>query len=176
VRAEQEKIAAAELLVLQFPLWWYGPPAILKGWIDRVFVENFAYGDMDPELGVPRRYGDAGLSGRRALVIVSAGDDPGSLGPRGISGDIDSLLFPLLHGALWYVGIETLELHVIHDADHLDAAGRAAEVARLENRLVGIDTETPIGFRRLADGEYSAGRALAPELAAGRTDLGIHRG
>lgn len=30
VSAEQAKLAAAELLVIQFPLWWYGPPAILK--------------------------------------------------------------------------------------------------------------------------------------------------
>ncbi|MDN6511322.1 MAG: NAD(P)H-dependent oxidoreductase, partial [Corynebacterium sp.] len=66
IRTEHAKVAEAELLVLQFPLWWYGPPAILKGWLDRVLTENFAYGDMDPDLGVPRRYGAGGLSGRRA--------------------------------------------------------------------------------------------------------------
>jgi len=95
VRAEHEKVAKAELLVLQFPLWWYGPPAILKGWLDRVLTYGFAYdGELDPELGLPRRYGDGGLTRRRALVVVTAGDDERTIGPRGVSGNLDSLLFP----------------------------------------------------------------------------------
>ena len=49
VRAEQEKLDWAEAVVLQFPLWWYGMPAILKGWFDRVFVKGYAYGVRDPD-------------------------------------------------------------------------------------------------------------------------------
>ncbi|GAB7051225.1 NAD(P)H-dependent oxidoreductase [Catenuloplanes indicus] len=174
IRAEQAKIAAAELVVVQFPLWWYGMPAILKGWFDRVLTAGFAYGDDDPEHGVPRRYGDGGLTGRRALVVVTAGDDAGTLGPRGISGDLESLLFPLTHGILWYVGIETLDLHVVHDADTLDAAAVDHEIARLRKRLHTVGTETPIRFRRLRDGDYRETRALRADLYPGRTDLGIH--
>ncbi|WBB77742.1 NAD(P)H-dependent oxidoreductase [Micromonospora sp. WMMD882] len=174
VRAEQDKLAAAELLVLQFPLWWYGPPAILKGWFDRVLTEGFAYGDLDPDLNVPRRYGDGALTGRRALVLVTAGEDAGSIGPRGISGDIDSLLFPITHGTLWYVGIEVLGLHVVHDADGLDAAGVDREVKRLRERLDGLATEPAQPFRRLRDGDYRVGRALRDDLLPGRADLGIH--
>ncbi|MFD6097799.1 NAD(P)H-dependent oxidoreductase [Nocardiopsis flavescens] len=174
VREEQAKLAAAELLVLQFPLWWYGPPAILKGWFDRVLTEGFAYGDLDPELGVPRRYGDGGLVGRRALVVVTAGEDDRSIGSRGISGDIDSLLFPLTHGVLWYVGIDVLDLHVVHDADGLGAEGADRETGRLLDRLKGIDAQTPQRFRRLSDGDYQGTRALREDLLPGRTDLGIH--
>ncbi|GAA1617515.1 NAD(P)H-dependent oxidoreductase [Actinoplanes couchii] len=174
VRREQAELAAAELLVLQFPLWWYGPPAILKGWFDRVLTSGFAYGDMDPDLGVPRRYGDGGLTGRRALVVVTAGEDARSIGPRGISGDLESLLFPLTHGTLWYVGIETLDLHVIHDADGLDAAAVDHEVHRLKSRLRTIDDEKPRQFRRLRDGDYQGTRSLRADLLPGRTDLGIH--
>jgi NAD(P)H dehydrogenase (quinone) len=175
VRAEQAKLAAAELLVLQFPLWWYGPPAILKGWFDRVLTAGFAYGDLDPDLGVPQRYGDGGLVGRRALVLVTAGEDARSIGARGISGDLESLLFPLTHGVLWYVGIETLDLHVVHDADTLDPGGVDREVERLRKRLRTIDTEPARRFRRLRDGEYQGTRALRADLLPGRTDLGIHR-
>lgn len=176
VVAEQAKLAASQLLVLQFPLWWYGPPAILKGWLDRVLVGGFAYDDrLDPRYGVPRRYGDGGLVGRRALVVVTAGEDPGSIGPRGISGDLESLLFPLLHGTLWYVGIEALALHVVHDADGLDEDGVQREEARLRARLRGIGTEPGRPYRRLRDGEYREGRALRADLHPGRTDLGIHR-
>ncbi|MFC7430445.1 MULTISPECIES: NAD(P)H-dependent oxidoreductase [unclassified Agrococcus] len=175
VREEQGKIADAELLVLQFPLWWYGVPAMLKGWFDRVFTAGFALGDLDPELGVPRRYGDGGLTGRKALIIVTAGEDARSIGPRGISGDLDSLLFPVTHGVLWYVGIESYDLHVIHDADALDEAAVEHEVERLRARLASLGTEPTRGFRRLRDGDYRGTRALRDDLAPGRLDLHIHR-
>ncbi|MGZ3146493.1 NAD(P)H-dependent oxidoreductase [Lentzea chajnantorensis] len=174
VLEEQAKVAAAELLVVQFPLWWYGPPAILKGWFDRVLTSGFAYGDLDPEFGVPRRYGDGGLGGRKALVVVTAGEDERSIGPRGISGDLDSLLFPITHGVLWYIGIEALDLHVVHDADSFGAEQVEREVERLVTRLGGVQDERPRLFRRLRDGEYAGTRALREDLAPGRTDLGIH--
>lgn len=46
----------AEVLVFVFPTWWFGPPAILKGWIDRVFAPGIAfehgkdYGPIVPKL------------------------------------------------------------------------------------------------------------------------------
>ena len=174
VQAEQAKLAAAELLIIQFPLWWYGMPAILKGWFDRVLTSGFAHGDLDPDLGVPRRYGDGGLSGRRALVVVTAGEDARSIGSRGVSGDLDALLFPLTHGMLWFTGIETLDLHVIHDAESLDGPGVDQEVERLRSRLAGLHTEPSRPYRRLRDGDYQGTRALHPELRPGRTDLAIH--
>jgi NAD(P)H dehydrogenase (quinone) len=174
VRGEQAKLAAAVLLVLQFPLWWYGTPAVLKGWFDRVLTAGFAYGDSDPELGVPRRYCDGGLAGRRALIVVTAGEDERSIGHRGISGDLDSLLFPLTHGVLWYVGIESLALHVIHDADGLDADAVDHETRNLRDRLHGIADEPARTFRRLRDGDYAGTRALHEDLLPGRTDLAIH--
>ena len=177
VQAEHEKLARAELLVIQFPLWWYGPPAILKGWLDRALTDSFAYDtEIDPVSGFPRRYGDGGLTRRRALIVVTVGEDERTLGPRGVSGDLDSLLFPLTHGALWYVGIEALDLHIVHDADGLGSAGVDREVRRLQKRLAGVDHEPRRPFRRLRDGDYPADlRALHPDLLPGRTDLGIHR-
>ena len=53
----QQKIAKAERLVFIHPVWWYGMPAILKGFFDRVFTPGFAYSfkkmpDM-PEMAKP---------------------------------------------------------------------------------------------------------------------------
>lgn len=64
IRAEQEKLDRADALVVQFPLWWFGMPAILKGWFDRVFVQGYAYGLSAPD-GRPLGYGEGFLSGRR---------------------------------------------------------------------------------------------------------------
>ncbi|WP_367133458.1 MULTISPECIES: NAD(P)H-dependent oxidoreductase [Streptomyces] len=40
VAAEQEKLRWSDAVILQFPLWWFSAPAILKGWIDRVFTAD----------------------------------------------------------------------------------------------------------------------------------------
>ena len=42
--AEQEKLLWADTVIFQFPLWWFSMPAIMKGWIDRVYAWGFAYG------------------------------------------------------------------------------------------------------------------------------------
>lgn len=175
VRREQERLAASELLVLQFPLWWYGPPAMLKGWIDRVLQTGFAQGETDEDSGLPRRYGDGRLMGRKALIVVTAGDDQRTLGPRGVSGDLESLLFPLTHGALWYVGIEALDLHVVYEADGVDEPGRQQEERRLAERIKGLSGERPRLYRRMLGGDYDrATRALVNTVNPGRTDLAIH--
>jgi FMN-dependent NADH-azoreductase len=57
---------AAGFLVVH-PDWWGGPPAILKGWIDRVLRPGSAY--EVPE-GYGRRESEGMLQGRKALVIV----------------------------------------------------------------------------------------------------------
>ncbi|MGO2024471.1 MULTISPECIES: NAD(P)H-dependent oxidoreductase [Brevibacterium] len=175
VRREQESLAASELLILQFPLWWYGPPAMLKGWFDRVLQTGFAQGETDEDSGLPRRYGDGRLLGRKALLIVTTGDDQRTLGPRGVSGDLESLLFPLTHGALWYVGIEALDLHVVYNADGIGGAGREHEGRRLAERLRGVSSEPTRRYRKMLGGDYDrATRALVNTVNPGRTDLAIH--
>ncbi len=43
VKALQEKITAADRLIFIYPVWWYGMPARLKGFLDRIFTSGFAY-------------------------------------------------------------------------------------------------------------------------------------
>ncbi|UFJ43097.1 NAD(P)H-dependent oxidoreductase [Brevibacillus humidisoli] len=43
VEEEQILVTESDLLVMIFPVWWWAPPAILKGWIDRVFTNGFAF-------------------------------------------------------------------------------------------------------------------------------------
>lgn len=175
VRAEQQKLFAADLIVIQFPLWWYQVPAMLKGWIDRVFGGSLGSHDPDPQTGLPQRYGAGALVGKRALLVVTAGEDSKTLGSRGISGDLDSLLFGLTHGTLFYAGIAPYQTHVVYDADGLDASGVTAEVNRLTARIGGLHNEAPVRFRTMASRAYQPERALNPEFAPDRLDLGIHR-
>src|SRR5215471_18601210 len=70
VTAEQQKLLASDALILQFPLWWFGMPAILKGWVDRVFAYGLAYGYKGE--GNRYRYGDGGFKGKRAMLSLLA--------------------------------------------------------------------------------------------------------
>ncbi|MDK9702805.1 MAG: NAD(P)H-dependent oxidoreductase [Sulfuritalea sp.] len=69
VQSQVERLLAAEALVLVFPTWWFGFPAILKGWFDRVWAPGIAY-DHATDLGPikPRLH-----NLRRALAVTSLG-------------------------------------------------------------------------------------------------------
>ncbi|MFD5919979.1 NAD(P)H oxidoreductase [Kitasatospora sp. NPDC058201] len=74
VRAHMRRIEAADVIVPVFPLWWFGPPAVLKGWIDRVWNYGFAYGRSRPGLAAKRMLW-LGLSSYPAAEFAELGWD-----------------------------------------------------------------------------------------------------
>lgn len=175
IRVEQEKIHWADTLVFQFPLWWFGPPAILKGWFDRIFVQGFAQGVTDPETGRTLRYGNGGLTGKRAMVVVTVGANSATTGPRGIHGDVDEILFPLQHGTLWYSGMEVVDPFVATGVNRLSDADFPALAQKLRQRVLAIPTSTPIPFRAQDSGDYDEHLVLHPDHAPGQTGLKVHK-
>ncbi|MPZ63565.1 MAG: flavodoxin family protein [Propionibacteriales bacterium] len=174
IRAEQEKVEWADALVLQFPMWWFGMPAILKGWFDRVFVQGFAFGIKDPATGRSRRYGDNRLCGKRAMVITTYGAREASMGPRGIHGDVEDLLFPLQHGILWYAGISVVSPVLVDAANRMSDCEYELVAKDLRERLRGLSTDGTIPFRYQDRGDYDEDLVLRPELARGQTGLRVH--
>lgn len=71
LHSEIEQLKRAERLVLVFPTWWFGFPAILKGWFDRVWAPGHAY-DHASDLGpiLPR------LSNLREMNVVTTLGSP----------------------------------------------------------------------------------------------------
>ncbi|CAG7609037.1 NAD(P)H-dependent oxidoreductase [Rhodococcus opacus] len=173
IRAEQRKLAWADAVIVQFPLWWYGMPAILKGWFDRVFVEGYGYG-LRSEDGSTRRYGDGTLAGKRAMTVVSFGGSADSAGPRGINGQMDELLFPIHHGIFWYTGMSVVPPVLIDSADRLPAEHYPGVAARLIDRLSGLFTDAPLPFRSQNGGDYDARFVLHEDRAPGVTGLRAH--
>ncbi|MCX3061617.1 NAD(P)H-dependent oxidoreductase [Streptomyces beihaiensis] len=173
ILAEQEKAAWADVLVFHFPMWWFGPPAILKGWFDRVFVQGFAFG-VEDERGRTLRYGAGGLAGRRALVVTSVGARQSSFGPRGVHGHVDDVLFPLLHGTFWYTGMAALPPLVAYGADRAGTAEQRAYADRLRQRLRTLGTAEPLPYRHELGGDYDEDLVLRPHVAPGRTGLAAH--
>src|SRR5688572_25262895 len=80
VQRNVENLLWADLVVLQFPLWWFGMPAILKGWMDRVFVYGKLYSSS-------RRFHSGMCAGKRAMLSVTAGSSKDACAPDGKEGD-----------------------------------------------------------------------------------------
>ena len=155
VRAEIEKLLWADALILQFPLWWYAMPAILKGWVDRVYAYGFAYGvgeHSDKHWG--DRFGEGTLAGKRAMLIVTTGGWEEHYAARGVNGPIDDLLFPINHGILYYPGYDVLPPFVAYRVDRLDEAGFEPVAERLRERMRTLATTPPIPYRRQNGGDY----------------------
>ncbi|MDX3088057.1 NAD(P)H-dependent oxidoreductase [Streptomyces sp. ME02-6978a] len=177
VRAEQEKLLWSDTVIFQFPLWWYSMPAILKGWVDRVFTYRFAYGvgeHSDTRYG--ERYGEGTLAGRKALLSVTVGGPEAHYAARGINGPIDDLLFPIHHGILYYPGIEPLPPFVLHGADRMTDEEYADAAKAWERRLLTLESTEPIPFRPQNFGDYEIPSLQLKEglEPAGRTGFGLH--
>jgi NAD(P)H dehydrogenase (quinone) len=155
VEAELKKVLWCDLLILQVPLWWFSVPAMLKGWIDRVFMYGAVYGGG-------RRFDAGRLRGRRAMISTSTGAYPEMLGVGGLVGHVDVVLWPLQNGTLAYTGFDVLPPFIAHSVPWIDDAGRADLLDTYEQRLNGIETDDPIDFHPLAD--FGQDWRLRPEV------------
>lgn len=120
IAERQREVFACDVLMLNFPMWWYGPPAILKGWIDRVLAAGFAY-DRD------RRYATGQLAGRAGMLTVTTGSPPErytDVGERSFL-TMEQLLRPLQKGLFHFVGMKGVDPFVAYSAGRVDDARRA---------------------------------------------------
>ncbi|NDZ73196.1 NAD(P)H-dependent oxidoreductase [Streptomyces sp. SID10362] len=177
VAAEQEKLLWADTVIFQFPLWWYTMPAILKGWVDRVFTHRFAYGvGVHDETRYGERFGEGTLRGRRAILSVTVGGPESHYTDRGINGPIEDLLFPIHHGILYYPGLEVLPPFVLHGADRLTEGGFEDAAKEWKERLLSLETTEPIAFRPQNFGDYDIPSLRLKEglETPGRQGFGLH--
>jgi putative NADPH-quinone reductase len=72
VKKEQEVLLQSDVIVLQFPFFWYNVPAIMKQWLDMVFEHGFAFGST----------GDK-LKGKKFIVSFTIGGVKDSYSPIG---------------------------------------------------------------------------------------------
>ncbi|AWH53260.1 NAD(P)H dehydrogenase [Stenotrophomonas sp. ESTM1D_MKCIP4_1] len=176
IAAEQDKLRWADAVILQFPLWWFSMPAILKGWVDRVYAYGFAYGvgeHSDHHWG--DRYGEGAMAGKRAMLVVTTGGWESHYGPRGINGPIDDLLFPIQHGILFYPGFDVLPPHVIYRSSRVGEQNLADVLEGLGKRLDGLARDAVIPYRRQNAGDYLIpSLELRPGLGGEGVGLGIH--
>ena len=100
VQREIARLDRADLVLLQFPIWWHSHPAMLKGWFDRVFVNGGLYTSS-------MRYDHGYFRGKRAVCSVTTGAPEIAFGPASRAGDIDQILWST-HYSLHYMGFHVL--------------------------------------------------------------------
>lgn len=163
IRRELACVDRADLVILQYPMWWHLPPAMLKGWFDRLLV----YGEVYTST---QRFEKGRFAGSKALLSVTVGTSPETYAYNGRSADIDLLLWPV-NFTLAYVGFQVLRPHVAYgveaglrysDPGVVDA--RLTQVAAAyAARLHGIEGEAPVPFNRMSDwGEDGRIKPSAP--------------
>jgi NAD(P)H dehydrogenase (quinone) len=176
IEIEQKKLLAADALILQFPLWWFTVPAILKGWIERVYAYGLAYGvgeHSDRKWG--DRYGEGTFQGKRAMLIVTAGGWASHYSERGINGRIDDILFPINHGVLHYPGFDVMPSFVLYHTGRMDEVRYRQAQIELGERLDTLWTAEPIPYRMQNGGDYEIpSMQLKTGLGVGRQGLDIH--
>lgn len=144
IAAELEKLDWCDVLIFQFPLWWFGLPAILKGWVDRVFA-------MDRIYGGGRWFDNGYFRGKRAMLSLTTGGLPGPFSKTGIVGDIHAHLHPIQYGMLRFVGFDVLPPFIAWGPARADEARRKANIDSYVERVLSIPETDPIPYRPLSD-------------------------
>jgi NAD(P)H dehydrogenase (quinone) len=142
---EIRRLEACDMLIFSFPLWWFGMPAILKGWVDRVFASGRIYGGGKIyETGL-------GRAQKRALILMTTGGGPDAYGGYGVNPPLTAILAPIQHGVFWFNGYLPLPPFVAWSPVRITAEERAKYLAALAARLKDISAEMPQVLPLLAD-------------------------
>jgi NAD(P)H dehydrogenase (quinone) len=119
IRAEQDRIARADAIAVVFPLFWWGMPAMTKGWVDRVWSWGWAYDQLDdPNLSLQRP--------RTGVLLVPAGARSDEMEEKGYQAALETAW---IDGTFGYFGFARRELVVLNGATGSDAR-RAALLDR----------------------------------------------
>jgi NAD(P)H dehydrogenase (quinone) len=125
IQREHQLLAEADLIIFQFPLWWYSMPALMKGYIDRVFSMGWAYG------------GGQVLAGKKVLVSMTTGA-PDFAWTEEKRGTIKEIFKHLFVGTFGLCGLQPLEPFIAYGAKRHTEQEKIHLVERYKKRLVEL--------------------------------------
>ena len=137
LQTEMNKLLWCDILIFNFPLWWFGLPAILKGWVDRVFAMGLVYGNGK---GV---YENGTFKEKTGFITMTTGG-PEIAYNGGKNGNIESILFPINHGMLYFAGMTVLPPFISYSPARKTDEELKTELIRYESYLKNLDNIKPI--------------------------------
>ena len=105
VAAEQRLVSAHDLIVYQFPVWWYTCPPLLHHWMNEVFSQGWAYGGEQALPGEPGRM----AAGKRFACAVTAGDLGANYREDGVVGATMAQVLEPFRATARYLGSTPVE-------------------------------------------------------------------
>lgn len=145
IASEIARVMSADVLAFTFPLQWFGTPAILKGWVERVFISGPFYGGK-------RVYGAGGLAGKRAFAAFGLGGRPHMFGAGSIHGPLtDVMMKHFFQGTLGYIGLEVLEPFIAWHVPYVSEADREQMLADLATYVRTLDDQPVLEMPDLGD-------------------------
>ncbi|MDP9960127.1 NAD(P)H-dependent oxidoreductase [Chryseobacterium lathyri] len=131
--SEQEKIEWCEMMIWQFPLYWFSVPAILKGWIDKVFTMGKFYDNG-------KIFENGFSAGKKAILsVTTGGPEKNYVDDR--YGNINSILFPIHRGILEFLGFSVVQPEVVYSVERLSEEERNRVLDNWSKRLINIERE-----------------------------------
>ncbi len=124
VQAQMKEVQASNHIVILYPDWWGQPPAVLKGWVDRIMQPGFAYeyedGFSDSKEVIPL------LQGKKVSVGITTDRVKGPL-----------LITDIWEKTLWnFVGIMDVSFEVLYNARRSSVQEREAFVEGMIKRIL----------------------------------------
>lgn len=141
MKTEMKFLEEADTVVFTFPLWWFSMPAILKGWVDRVFAMGFAYGSGK---GV---YDSGTWPNKTAFLCFTTGG-PEIAYNGGKNGNLDEILFPIHHGIFYFTGMTVLPPFIAFSPARKTNEERQADLSLLETYLTNLHGHKPLYTNR----------------------------
>ncbi|MNC06832.1 Glutathione-regulated potassium-efflux system ancillary protein KefF [compost metagenome] len=141
---ELDKIKWADLIIFNFPIYWFSMPAIMKGWFDRVFISGYCYGGA-------RIYDRGGLKDKKAMLAFSLGGQDHMFGPGAVHGELEALLQPIQRGVLGYVGLTVLPPFVAFHVPYISQEARQEYLEQYRQHLLTLDQRPSLTFPSLDD-------------------------
>jgi putative NADPH-quinone reductase len=137
IEVELQKLEWCDLMIWQFPLWWFSVPAILKGWVDRVFAMGRVYGNG-------YIYETGRFRGKKAMLSLTIGGTKENYLEDGLNGDIHAILRPIQRGILQFTGFDVLSPHIVYAPVRQTDDVRQDILDRFSHRLQTIEAELAI--------------------------------
>lgn len=132
VAAEQARIDGADTLVLVYPVYWWSMPALMKGWIDRVFSNGWAF-DFSPDAKLTKK-----LRHLKVHLVAVAGADVRTYARHGYFGAMKTQID---HGIFDYCGARVATSDLLLDSETQDPALHLAAAQALGQRLFAAQGE-----------------------------------
>ena len=128
IKTEQMYVAAADHITFVYPVWWGGMPAIMKGYIDRVFSYGFAY--SYDESGVKTL-----LAGKRGSIICTTGASNEEYEKSGIHAAMRLIADDVIFG---FCGIEPTKILFLGNVAGVSRETREKWLSQLQEFLLVI--------------------------------------